>query len=276
SSNFESGFEDDFSSFVASNATTPGTDIFSDSTPDPFSPVNKTCLPFELSNEDPKARRYASTSVISSVSKPTIIRVKSKPSRPPPPKKVDGWGENDSCPTYQVVTPVKPTVPPPPPPPDVVQELLNGPPIPPRPRPQDSQQEIKERAAPYCIAEYDYEATHVDDLSFKIGDAITLLSEVNSDWLKGRLGGKEGIFPRNYVKIVVPLNHEEHNLDMMVIALYSFTAETWDDLDFQEGEEIKVLRRINENWLYGECNGKRGQFPENYVQDISLLVSDVS
>jgi hypothetical protein len=36
----------------------------------------------------------------------------------------------------------------------------------------------------------------------------------------------------------------------------------------QEGDEIQVLRKINEDWLYGECNGSRGQFPSNFVTEL--------
>lgn len=40
---------------------------------------------------------------------------------------------------------------------------------------------------------------------------------------------------------------------------------------FQEGDCVRVLRRINDDWLYGECNGRRGQFPSSFVSDVSAL-----
>lgn len=33
----------------------------------------------------------------------------------------------------------------------------------------------------------------------------------------------------------------------------------------QEGAKITVISRISEDWLYGEYNGRKGQFPANYV-----------
>jgi len=39
-------------------------------------------------------------------------------------------------------------------------------------------------------------------------------------------------------------------------------------LAIKEGDEISVLRKINKDWLYGECNGSRGQFPSNFVTDL--------
>lgn len=36
-------------------------------------------------------------------------------------------------------------------------------------------------------------------------------------------------------------------------------------LIFQEGAKITVISRISADWLYGEYNGRKGQFPVNYV-----------
>jgi hypothetical protein len=33
----------------------------------------------------------------------------------------------------------------------------------------------------------------------------------------------------------------------------------------QEGAKVTVISRISKDWLYGEYNGRKGQFPANYV-----------
>ncbi|KAJ7352482.1 SH3 domain-containing protein [Mycena albidolilacea] len=38
------------------------------------------------------------------------------------------------------------------------------------------------------------------DLSFRAGDTIEIIEETNSDWWTGRLNGREGVFPANYVE----------------------------------------------------------------------------
>ena len=44
----------------------------------------------------------------------------------------------------------------------------------------------------------------MDELSLKAGDLIMLKTRVGSDWLRGRtINGKEGIFPKSYVEVVV-------------------------------------------------------------------------
>jgi len=61
---------------------------------------------------------------------------------------------------------------------------------PPAPRP----------SLPLCKALYDYEATDLDELSFKEGSVIEIIKEDVSGWWKGRLRGKEGLFPSNYIE----------------------------------------------------------------------------
>lgn len=36
----------------------------------------------------------------------------------------------------------------------------------------------------------------------------------------------------------------------------------------QEGAQIKLVGRVNSDWLYGEYGGKKGQFPANFVEHI--------
>ncbi|KAJ7419277.1 myosin IF [Willisornis vidua] len=51
-----------------------------------------------------------------------------------------------------------------------------------------------------CQALYQYIGQDVDELSFNVGDIIDILLEDISGWWKGRLHGKEGLFPGNYVQ----------------------------------------------------------------------------
>ncbi|KAJ0066691.1 hypothetical protein NL108_018318 [Boleophthalmus pectinirostris] len=60
----------------------------------------------------------------------------------------------------------------------------------PKPRPR----------TPQCRALWAYDAQDTDELSFNTDDVIEILSEDASGWWFGRLRGREGMFPGNYVE----------------------------------------------------------------------------
>ncbi|XP_056134061.1 unconventional myosin-Ie isoform X2 [Lampris incognitus] len=59
----------------------------------------------------------------------------------------------------------------------------------PKPKPQ----------VPQCKALYAYDAQDTDELSFNGDDVIDIIKEDASGWWTGRLRGKQGLFPNNYV-----------------------------------------------------------------------------
>lgn len=120
----------------------------------------------------------------------------------------------------------------------------------------------------YGIALYDYTGTQPEDLSFKENDIINLVRRIDENWYLGEMNGKEGSVPVNFISVRVPVPEDGFGSDRYVTALYPFAPETWEDLDFKEGAVIKVLSRIDQDWLYGECDGKTGQFPANFVDRI--------
>jgi len=52
------------------------------------------------------------------------------------------------------------------------------------------------------VALYDFAAQADGDLDFKVGDRIEVVERTNSaeDWWTGRLDGRTGVFPGNYVQ----------------------------------------------------------------------------
>ncbi|XP_074858766.1 neutrophil cytosol factor 2 [Carettochelys insculpta] len=51
-----------------------------------------------------------------------------------------------------------------------------------------------------------------------------------------------------------------------VVAQYSYEATHPEDLEFQAGDVILILSKVNEEWLEGQCQGKVGIFPIAFVQ----------
>uniref|UniRef100_A0AAQ6ACS0 Abl interactor 1 n=1 Tax=Amphiprion ocellaris TaxID=80972 RepID=A0AAQ6ACS0_AMPOC len=60
--------------------------------------------------------------------------------------------------------------------------------------------------------------------------------------------------PKNYVE--------------KVVAIYDYTKDKDDELSFMEGAIIYVVKKNDDGWFEGVCNGVTGLFPGNYVESI--------
>ncbi|XP_065357297.1 uncharacterized protein l(3)05822 [Calliphora vicina] len=144
---------------------------------------------------------------------------------------------------------------------------------------------------PHGITLYDFDSTEEGDLCFRENEKIYLIEQVSEEWYKGRTrSGCEGIFPVNYIEIKVPLPSKTlssenstqsssasttptyqqaataNSQNLKIRSLYNFPAEVEGDLELKENDLITILHRINEDWLYGEVNGRQGQFPANFLE----------
>ncbi|XP_036841007.1 CD2-associated protein isoform X3 [Oncorhynchus mykiss] len=70
----------------------------------------------------------------------------------------------------------------------------------------DSKAKVKE----YCKATFAFEATNQDELTLKEGDVIQILSKDTGEpgWWRGEIGGKEGVFPDNFVTVMSDADKE--------------------------------------------------------------------
>ncbi|XP_040482289.1 SH3 domain-containing protein 19 isoform X3 [Ursus maritimus] len=125
----------------------------------------------------------------------------------------------------------------------------------------------------WCEALHSFTAETSDDLSFKRGDRILILEHVDSDWYKGRLRDREGIFPAVFVR---PCPAEAKSMSALALkgkkakALYDFHGENEDELSFKAGDIITELESVDDDWMSGELMGKSGIFPKNYVQFLQV------
>ncbi|KAI8836851.1 hypothetical protein BC829DRAFT_51088 [Chytridium lagenaria] len=55
------------------------------------------------------------------------------------------------------------------------------------------------------VAVSDFLSDMDGDLSFRLGDSIEIIEDVDENWYRGRLGRKEGIFPKSYVGSRLPV-----------------------------------------------------------------------
>ncbi|XP_003371560.1 SH3 domain-containing kinase-binding protein 1 [Trichinella spiralis] len=128
-----------------------------------------------------------------------------------------------------------------------------------------------------------YTPVNEDELRLEVNDLVEMIGDEEDGWYKARLNGKTGMVPASHVKpldvLSSQIRHHDHNVDpsnlasdsFYVKANYCYEAENDDELTLQVGDIVAVLKKDCEDpgWWYGELNGKRGVFPDNFVSPIS-------
>ncbi|XP_057613053.1 SH3 domain-containing protein 19 isoform X3 [Chionomys nivalis] len=128
-------------------------------------------------------------------------------------------------------------------------------------------------AGEWCKALHSFTAETSEDLSFKRGDRILILERLDTDWYRGRLHDREGIFPAVFVQ---PCPAEAKSVATTILkgrkvkALYDFLGENDDELSFKAGDVITELEPVDDDWMCGELMGRSGIFPKNYVQFLQV------
>ncbi|XP_072239796.1 SH3 domain-containing protein 19 [Leuresthes tenuis] len=169
----------------------------------------------------------------------------------------------------------------------------------PKPFPERKARESKSApvSGPRCVARFDFEGEHSDELSFSEGEVIQLKEYVGEEWARGQKGISIGIFPLNFVEVIEdlppPPSQQQSNRIALpgmaaaapskqsavakpaqapessvewVVALYDYAAKTVDDLSFQQGDCILITRHLSEEWSFGRLNGREGMFPMSFVE----------
>lgn len=152
-------------------------------------------------------------------------------------------------------------------------------------------------SGPRCVARFEFEGEHSDELSFSEGDVIQLKEYVGEDWARGQMGVSVGIFPLNFVEIVEdlppPPSQQPAAREPMpgvsappaigqaaaaqpaqtarsgvewAVALYDYAAKTQDELSFQKDDCILITRHVDEEWSCGRLSGREGMFPRAFVE----------
>ena len=57
--------------------------------------------------------------------------------------------------------------------------------------------------------------------------------------------------------------------------LFDYEAEADDELTLKEGDYIRNIEKKEDGWWEGELSGKRGMFPENFVEEIKKPAAEM-
>jgi hypothetical protein len=135
------------------------------------------------------------------------------------------------------------------------------------PAPTQSQSTV-EIHGPHCVALYEFTAGSPGELSLSVGDTVELLARAGADWLRGRLGGQEGIFPSQFVEVREDLPPDDGQSDSWAKTLFDFEGQD-GELSFKAGERVRVVSRVNDDWVEGEReDGLRGMLPASFVDKL--------
>ncbi|XP_032373338.1 SH3 domain-containing protein 21 isoform X1 [Etheostoma spectabile] len=134
----------------------------------------------------------------------------------------------------------------------------------------------------------DFEGTMGDEITVRMGDVVKNVTKASEEgWLEGELGGRRGIFPATFVK-VVPVylmgdsQREPRSIRQMkkmkqtrkCEVAFAYSPVNEDELTLVVGETIEIVREIEDGWWMGVKNGKAGAFPSNFVKEIFVSPKD--
>ncbi|XP_073697972.1 sorbin and SH3 domain-containing protein 2 isoform X2 [Garra rufa] len=142
-----------------------------------------------------------------------------------------------------------------------------------------SRRPTPEREKQSARAIYDFKAQSAKELSFKKGDAVNIIRQIDSNWYEGEHRGRIGIFPISYVeKVASPERRQPVRPPPPAqvremgeaIARYNFNADTNVELSLRKAKRVILLRKVDQNWYEGKIPGsnKQGIFPVSYVDVI--------
>ncbi|XP_041799813.1 F-BAR and double SH3 domains protein 1-like isoform X2 [Chelmon rostratus] len=141
-----------------------------------------------------------------------------------------------------------------------------------------------------CRVVYSYQASQSDELSIMEGEELQVIEDGDmEDWLKVcNTCGQVGYVPERYVQFLCLPAEDATQLDSsfsstsstenkdraasrgVARALYSYEAQSAEELSFQEGALIQLIRcrhgEVDDGFWEGELNGRIGVFPSLVVE----------
>lgn len=160
------------------------------------------------------------------------------------------------------------------------------------------------------MALYDYSANQEEELSIRKNEKLTLMDSSKTWWRVKNSSGATGYVPSNYCKKIdapasvpkpaavggnvgIAMNKASNarskpkeevgmyqQVDMtfnkgrpmktVAIVKYPYAATRDDELSLSRGEHVNILEKEGDGWWNGECGGRSGWFPSNYVEETQI------
>ncbi|XP_065188589.1 SH3 domain-containing protein 19-like [Sycon ciliatum] len=115
-----------------------------------------------------------------------------------------------------------------------------------------------------------YHAKESDEISLSPGDTVQIVNTTDDGWCMGiSPSGDCGMFPVSCLEVSSDTSKDTSTSGTKTAkALYGYTADDADELSFDVGDIITNVEDVDNGWAAGDCNGKYGLFPTNFVERI--------
>ena len=92
---------------------------------------------------------------------------------------------------------------------------------------------------PYARTKYKFNSQYPNELSFDVGQIVHLIRHIDDEWMEGQLEGKIGLFPTEYVDIIVDVAHDLPKIAGTIArATYDFESDVPGDLLLKVGPKL--------------------------------------
>ncbi|XP_023148541.1 SH3 domain-containing protein 19 isoform X2 [Amphiprion ocellaris] len=135
------------------------------------------------------------------------------------------------------------------------------------PNNSEAPQSEREQTEEWAVALFEFPGQTAEDLSFQKGALIQVMEHVDAEWCRGRLEGREGLYPAAFTQpcSAQPITGQQAVVKAEAKALFDFTAESEDELTLKVGDVISQVESVDDQWILGVVGGKRGIVPKNYI-----------
>ncbi|XP_037135400.1 cytoplasmic protein NCK1 isoform X2 [Syngnathus acus] len=143
-----------------------------------------------------------------------------------------------------------------------------------------------------ALVKFSYTAEREDELSLVKGTRVVVMEKCSDGWWRGSHNGRSGWFPSNYVtedvdgtagggglgdpsgslseKLAAVVNSTANGNRVLhtVQALYPFSSDNDEELNFEKGEVMEVVEKPENDpewWKCRKADGQLGLVPKNYV-----------
>ncbi|XP_078486854.1 uncharacterized protein LOC100178304 isoform X2 [Ciona intestinalis] len=118
-------------------------------------------------------------------------------------------------------------------------------------------------------AKFDFNSRTGKELSVKRGQTVIITRRVDDNWYMTETpdGVKSGIIPVEYLKVITSSSQpDKPTRHGQAKAKFDFNGKTKNELSFKKGDDLVLLKRVDDNWYKGKLGPNTGILPVGYVQ----------